>query len=57
MIGSVVLQVLAHTKAAGAEEVLRRIEKELRLKLQEKENENHSLTQKVKLPQERLLYS
>ena len=42
-----ITQTLAHTKAAGSEEVLKRIEKELRLKLEESKLEIDSLTQKV----------
>ena len=41
-------QVLAHTKATGTEEVLRRLEKELRQKLEEMKIENQSLSQKAR---------
>lgn len=41
------IQAMAHTKAVGTEEVLKRIERELRLKLEESEIEIHSLTQKA----------
>ena len=41
------MQTLAHTKATGTEEVLRRLERELRVKLGEKTAENNSLSQKV----------
>ena len=41
------VQTAAHTKAAGTEEVLRRMEKELREKLKAEKTENQSLTQKV----------
>ena len=41
------VQTAAHTKAAGTEEVLRRMEKELREKLKVEKTENQSLNQKV----------
>ena len=38
---------MAHTKATGTEEVLKRMEKELRSKLEESKTENHCLAVKV----------
>ena len=42
------MQVLAHTKATGTEEVLKRLEKELRQKLEEMKIENQSLSHKAR---------